>query len=257
MGTTASVVNPRNIHFSSSSTSEEAAASIPEINYHQPIEKETTTETITAAESICTTTQQTTRMLLPNRLKSDWMTAAELLSELERGDLVEIRRNSYNHWVIYIGYLEDIHCVAHISTDAVESVTKKELRTKLMKTCAATVRSDPLLTVTGADLCRVNNSLDAQRRPFPPTIIVERALQKLGTGGYHIVRNNCEHFAKWCRYNLRESNQSLIGQASAIGLASLAATTSLPYGVATGVFGFVVMKAGQALNRHFVMRSII
>jgi hypothetical protein len=155
MGTTASVVNPRNIHFSSSSTSEEAAASIPEINYHQPIERETTTETITAAESICTTTQQTTRMLLPNRLKSDWMTAAELLSELERGDLVEIRRNSYNvsalkgkwifeshqfqHWVIYIGYLEDIHCVAHISTDAVESVTKKELRTKLMKTCAATV----------------------------------------------------------------------------------------------------------------------
>ena len=29
------------------------------------------------------------------------------------------------------------------------------------------------------DLSRVNNSLDTHRRPFPPTIVVERALQKV------------------------------------------------------------------------------
>ncbi|KAF7638305.1 LRAT domain-containing protein [Meloidogyne graminicola] len=119
------------------------------------------------------------------------------------------------------------------------------------------VRSDSFLLVAGTDLCRVNNSLDAQRRPFPPTIIVERALTKLGTGGYNVMHNNCEHFAKWCRYSLRESDQSLLGQAGVFGLASFIATTSLPYSLAGTAATYTILKISQAMKRNYVMRNVI
>lgn len=38
------------------------------------------------------------------------------------------------------------------------------------------VRSDELSRVTRGDLCRINNSLDMIRSPFPPVVVVERAL---------------------------------------------------------------------------------
>lgn len=193
----------------------------------------------------------------PGELKSDWMLATDLALQLERGDLIQVKRKSYTHWVVFIGIFNDIPCVAHISTDVNESATKREFRAKLLKACAAMVRSDPFQNVVGMDLCRINNSLDAQRRPFPPSIIVERAIAKLGTGGYHLVVNNCEHFAKWCRYALRESEQSLVGQAGAIGLLMTAATTSLPFGLAAGAFGFTILKIGQGLKRRCLLRPII
>ncbi|KAL7075064.1 hypothetical protein ACQ4LE_005965 [Meloidogyne hapla] len=193
----------------------------------------------------------------PNQLRTNWLPATELISFLERGDLIEIFRNSYIHWVVYIGIVDDIHCVAHIFTDKHGSTNKKEIGAKLLRRCIASVRSDPFLIVAGTDLCRVNNSLDAQRRPFPPTIVVDRALLKLGTGNYNLMHNNCEHFAKWCRYSLRESDQSLFGQAGAFGLTSLIATASLPYSLAATAVSYAILKVGQAVRRNYVMRSVI
>uniref|UniRef100_A0A915NTL4 LRAT domain-containing protein n=1 Tax=Meloidogyne floridensis TaxID=298350 RepID=A0A915NTL4_9BILA len=193
----------------------------------------------------------------PNQLKTNWLPAAELILFLERGDLIEISRQSYTHWVVYIGIFDDIHCVAHISTDNHGSTNKKEIGAKLLSRSVASVRSDPFLIVAGVDLSRVNNSLDTHRRPFPPTIVVERALQKLGTGNYNLMHNNCEHFAKWCRYSLRESDQSLFGQAGAFGLTSLIATASLPYSLAATAVSFTILKVGQAVRRNYLMRSII
>lgn len=42
--------------------------------------------------------------------------------------------------------------------------------------------------------------MDAQERKqmFPPEQIVQRAMQRLGQGGYHILHNNCEHFVNEC-----------------------------------------------------------
>uniref|UniRef100_A0A1I8C0A9 LRAT domain-containing protein n=1 Tax=Meloidogyne hapla TaxID=6305 RepID=A0A1I8C0A9_MELHA len=164
----------------------------------------------------------------PNQLRTNWLPATELISFLERGDLIEIFRNSYIHWVVYIGIVDDIHCVAHIFTDKHGSTNKKEIGAKLLRRCIASVRSDPFLIVAGTDLCRVNNSLDAQRRPFPPTIVVDRALLK-----------------------------SLFGQAGAFGLTSLIATASLPYSLAATAVSYAILKVGQAVRRNYVMRSVI
>uniref|UniRef100_A0A914HBJ2 LRAT domain-containing protein n=1 Tax=Globodera rostochiensis TaxID=31243 RepID=A0A914HBJ2_GLORO len=198
--------------------------------------------------------------MTPNQLRTDWMNGDELLSGfVERGDLVEIRRGSYTHWTVYIGRVNGQALVIHISTDSSDLgvSTKKEFVKKVAKGCAAIVRSDPFLSVASTDLCRVNNSLDASRRPFPPSIIVERALTKLGTGGYNIIRNNCEHFAKWCRYALRESDQSIFGHAGMVCVTAMAVSTSVPAGIAAGAASFVALKAGQALRRKRIGWSII
>ncbi|MEM8642255.1 MAG: lecithin retinol acyltransferase family protein [Cyanobacteria bacterium P01_G01_bin.54] len=43
--------------------------------------------------------------------------------------------------------------------------------------------------------------------PFRPEVIVQRALSRLGEHKYHLLSNNCEHFATWCRTGQAESYQ--------------------------------------------------
>lgn len=42
---------------------------------------------------------------------------------------------------------------------------------------------------------------------FSPEKIIERAMSRLGEDSYHLVTNNCEHFASWCITGLAESKQ--------------------------------------------------
>lgn len=44
---------------------------------------------------------------------------------------------------------------------------------------------------------------------FPPNEVVKRALSNVGKGKgeYNLVFNNCEHFANWCKYGTKISNQ--------------------------------------------------
>src|SRR4051812_11749232 len=44
-------------------------------------------------------------------------------------------------------------------------------------------------------------------RRDPAETTVHRAESKLGETGYHLVRNNCEHFATWCCTGLAASRQ--------------------------------------------------
>jgi hypothetical protein len=58
----------------------------------------------------------------------------------------------------------------------------------------------------------VDNSIP---NAFPPNDIARRALSMTKTNfeGYHITRNNCEHFAVWCASGEREAKQNLIKEA--------------------------------------------
>jgi len=42
---------------------------------------------------------------------------------------------------------------------------------------------------------------------FSPEETVIRARNKLGTGKYHLLLNNCEHFALWCKTGISQSHQ--------------------------------------------------
>ncbi len=42
---------------------------------------------------------------------------------------------------------------------------------------------------------------------FPPEEVADRALAHVDRAGYHLVVDNCEHFATWCATGRRESRQ--------------------------------------------------
>lgn len=42
---------------------------------------------------------------------------------------------------------------------------------------------------------------------FTPRTVVRRAKSKIGTHGYNLLWNNCEHFAMWCKTGLKLSEQ--------------------------------------------------
>lgn len=41
----------------------------------------------------------------------------------------------------------------------------------------------------------------------PPDVTIARALEALSAGEYCVFRNNCEHFATWCKTGRRHSGQ--------------------------------------------------
>ena len=42
---------------------------------------------------------------------------------------------------------------------------------------------------------------------YEPAEVIERAKRKLGEFKYSLFQNNCEHFVRWCKYNVKESQQ--------------------------------------------------
>ena len=42
---------------------------------------------------------------------------------------------------------------------------------------------------------------------FLPDIVIHRAESRLGEQKYHLLFNNCEHFANWCKIGISESKQ--------------------------------------------------
>ena len=50
-----------------------------------------------------------------------------------------------------------------------------------------------------------------QYRPgecYEPDTVIIRARGRVGAFSYHLLKNNCEHFARWCKTGLNESYQT-------------------------------------------------
>nr|KAG5696932.1 hypothetical protein BaRGS_015896 [Batillaria attramentaria] len=135
----------------------------------------------------------------------------KLLQELEEGDLVEFPRVGYSHWAVYVGNGK----VVHLTSDDGDAVDDDELDIPdpyddLAKkaTRKASVQEADLLEVAGNSKAKKNNSKDSRFPPLPKDTIVKNAKDKLGKTGYHVVVQNCEHFASWCRYGVAVSDQA-------------------------------------------------
>jgi hypothetical protein len=81
-----------------------------------------------------------------------------------------------------------------------------------------------------------------------PRVVIDRAESKLGSKEYHLVTNNCEHFATWCCTGLTASEQvrrvSSLTATGAAGAASLGTTAAVvgAVGSVAGVSGAGVMS---------------
>jgi kelch-like protein 24/35 len=112
-----------------------------------------------------------------------------------KGDLIEIQRDIYAHWAVYVGDGEIIHLLDF--PDGKAQVVCQKLK-EIAEGC----------------VCRVNNLVKAaQRRQLVPKSvndILKSAYEKLNdVFDYHLINNNCEHFATHCRYGSRFSEQAL------------------------------------------------
>ncbi|VDI01826.1 HRAS-like suppressor 3 [Mytilus galloprovincialis] len=76
----------------------------------------------------------------------------------------------------------------------------------------AVVIEEPLSSIEDYIMAKKNNGKDLFLRwfnRFPGYKIVQRARSQIGPVGYNILWNNCEHFANWCRYGWKISDQVL------------------------------------------------
>ncbi|XP_046566049.1 phospholipase A and acyltransferase 3-like [Haliotis rubra] len=128
-------------------------------------------------------------------------------TDLEVGDLLEFKRGMYSHWALFIGNSEVIHLSGE-DDDGLGEVDRTHIFTISGVTFdKAIVRRDNFWDVAGDDMVYKNNSNDSKWKSLPPSQIVERALSKIGRVGYNLIFSNCEHFVKWCRYNMERSDQ--------------------------------------------------
>lgn len=71
-----------------------------------------------------------------------------------------------------------------------------------------------------------------------PELVIERAVSRLGERDYHLVFNNCEHFAIWCKTGKHRSLQvETVAAATALGGTLLGGVFVAPAIAAAGVYG--------------------
>ncbi|XP_030424553.1 phospholipase A and acyltransferase 3-like isoform X1 [Gopherus evgoodei] len=142
-------------------------------------------------------------------------------AELELGDLIEIFRFGYQHWVIYVG---DGYVVHLAPPSDIPGAGFASLMSTL--TNKAMVKKERLLDVVGRHRYRVNNKHDRKFPPLPAGKIVQAAEQLVGQEMlYRVTSENCEHFVTELRYGVAKSDQVrdvLVGVSVAgLGLAAL------------------------------------
>uniref|UniRef100_A0A8C1EUR9 LRAT domain-containing protein n=1 Tax=Cyprinus carpio carpio TaxID=630221 RepID=A0A8C1EUR9_CYPCA len=123
---------------------------------------------------------------------------------LKPGDLIEMSRKGYQHWVIYVGDGYVVHVViacGHGSSGAISVTTGKD--------CKVTVKKEKLQDVVGNDKYSINNYLDDTYVPRPIEDILQEAERFVGKEfPYNLLLNNCEHFATLVRYGKPHSQQA-------------------------------------------------
>lgn len=142
------------------------------------------------------------------------------------GDLIQISRENYEHWAIYIGGNEVIHLIP--ATDDLGALGNLAM---LFDSRGAQVRRQKIWEVVRFDSFQVNNLLDDKYQPRDRHAIVREACSMVGdVMPYCIATHNCEHFVTGLRYGKPESRQ--VKQVAAIGGAAIAGVGILALGAA-------------------------
>jgi len=105
---------------------------------------------------------------------------------MAQGDHLRVQRYGYWHHGIDCGDGTVIHYVG-------EEAEKRN----------AVLRRTPVEMFTRGGVA----DLVSYTRCDDPDLVLARAVSRLGESGYSLVRNNCEHFAHWCKTGKSRSRQ--------------------------------------------------
>lgn len=145
---------------------------------------------------------------------------------MARGDHIRVDRGGYSHHGIDVGDGTVIHYTGEVG----------------QKTNAA-VQQTSLVTFAAGGVVEIVEYADP-----PSDSVLDRARSRLGEDRYHLVLNNCEHFARWCRTGSHQSDQvagaaaaaaATAGNAAMVGGSVLAIST---VGAVAGLSGAGVMS---------------
>uniref|UniRef100_A0A3B3UU36 HRAS-like suppressor 3 n=1 Tax=Poecilia latipinna TaxID=48699 RepID=A0A3B3UU36_9TELE len=151
--------------------------------------------------------------------------------EPKPGDLIEIFRNVYEHWAVYVG---DGYVVHLLGPDG-DTINLPMGKNNILK--------QKLLEVVSTDEWHINNKLDQEKQPRPAHIIVDQANKLVGTTrSYNVVEYNCEHFATELRYGDAESQQ--VQDALKIGLG----VTGVSLALGAVIVALLVWKTNQSTS---------
>lgn len=148
-----------------------------------------------------------------------------VIEDANDGDLLEINRGLYNHWAVYIGGHEVVHLTG-LNRRKNQNDTRGNFFTiSGIKYDTAAVSRESFWNVVLGSRVRVNNETCRGCPVRSDRDIVATALEftKQTKAEYHVLRNNCEHFATYCRYQRAFSRQS----EAAISALSIAADVYL------------------------------
>lgn len=177
---------------------------------------------------------------------------------LQVGDLVEFDRIVYEHWAVYVGDNKIVH---YKKVGEVGKIVHEDIDSYI-NGCFVLFRR-PKKGKMG-----IVNRVVHESPHFSGKQVAERALSKVGMTGYNLLFKNCEHFAKWCKYNVPMSEQiengvevGLIGIGAGIGggIGGVIGLVGGPFGVGAGavVGGGIGAGVGVAVaGIHWVAINI-
>ena len=128
------------------------------------------------------------------------------------GDMIQFHRKDYEHWAVYIGNGNVIQVTVYDSGKGSMNTLGQVvqwLTTRGEATAKARVTQERLChVITKPGGARINNFKDREWPVLSSDEILQRATDALGTElDYHVLTNNCEHFATRCRYGKRLCGQ--------------------------------------------------
>ncbi|KAF6103650.1 hypothetical protein HJG60_006407 [Phyllostomus discolor] len=157
------------------------------------------------------------------------------LAKPRPGDLIEIFRLGYQHWVVYVG---DGYVVHLAPPSEIAGAGAASLLSALAD--KAIVKKELLSVVAGTDGYRVNNKHDDKYTPLPPNKIVQRAEERVGQEVlYKLTSDNCEHFVNELRYGVSRSDQ-VTDALVAVGVTAGVLGVGL---AAAGLIGFLLDRS--------------
>ena len=112
------------------------------------------------------------------------------------GDMIRVEAGQFYHYGIYVSDDEIIQFGE--TPDATHSLLDADIRV-----CTSDING----FLKGGFLEVASLSLAERLKAAPPKEVVARARKELGTGGYDVLANNCEHFANNCVFGKKTSEQ--------------------------------------------------
>ena len=175
--------------------------------------------------------QKANGSFLAMREKMDRMLSADFL---KAGDVIGVSRGAYEHYAIYAGNGKVIHYAGETSDfNGKVSIHEAPFEEFLKGNSEYFVISfegkypvkihSSTKFISGGyfDCCDIK-----WKGKYSPTETLKRAYSRIGEAKYSVIKNNCEHFALWCKTGNAESTQvKMIARylvATGIGLSSIA-----------------------------------